>query len=59
MGLISKDLFGRISINSIDEQEARELLTALREAISIKRSSGSPLSAIVVKIAHELGEKLK
>ncbi len=59
MGLISKDLFGNISINSLTQQEAHEVLTALREAIALKRGNGQPLSSITVRIAHELGEKLK
>lgn len=59
MALISKDLFGNISINGLSDEQARELLTALREAMSTRRNSGRPLNEIVARIAHELDNKIK
>ena len=59
MALISKDLFGNISINGLSEEQAKEVLTALREAISNRRNAGRPLNEIVATVAHELGNKLK
>lgn len=59
MALVTKDLFGNISINGLSEEQAREILTALREAISIRRNGRRPLNEIVARITHELDNRLK
>lgn len=58
MALITKDLFGNISINGLSPKEAKDVECALRESTTARRNASIPLSEIVATIITELGKKL-